>query len=139
MAIKYFDNALRINPDDIYTLFNRGNFHLNRNEYKTATEWYNKAIAVDRKSPDKTFDMEKVYFNVGYIAYQYKDLESAHDHFNIAANIEPLYDLAYFWRGKMSQEMGNKQAAIEDYRQTLQINPDMKRAKEALEALGQKL
>jgi len=137
LANKYFDNALRINPNDIFTYFNRGNFHLNRDELDKAVEWYNKAIAIDRKTPDKTFEMERVYFNVGLIAYEYKKLESAHDHFNIAVNIEPLYDLAYFWRGKMSQEMGNKQAAIEDYRQTLKVNPDMKRAIQALRDLGQ--
>lgn len=46
-AISYFDNALRINPENVYAWTNKGITYYNVGSYEKAIECYDSAIAID--------------------------------------------------------------------------------------------
>lgn len=132
LALLYFENSLRIDSTDKFTLFNRANFHRDRRQNNDAIYWYQKAFKVDK-------DFSEPYFNIGIIYLEYDSLQQAYEHFNLAVNVEPTFDIAYYYRGITSEKMGNETAAISDYRNALKFDPDLVRAKRALEDLGQKV
>ncbi|MGB0983100.1 MAG: tetratricopeptide repeat protein [Saprospiraceae bacterium] len=132
LALLYFDNSLRIDSTDKFTLFNRGNFHRDRRQDSEAVYWYRKAFMADK-------DFAEPYFNIGILYLEHDSLKQAYEHFNLAVNVEPTFDIAYYYRGITSEKMGDKTAAISDYRNALKFDPDLGRAKKALKDLGQEV
>lgn len=137
LAIQYFNNALRIDSTDHYTLFNLGNFYQRRRKDNDAVYWFQKDLDANRRHPNPDFSIARTFFNIGIIYLDHDSLQTAYNNFNIAANEEPEFDKAYYYRGLTAEKMGDQQGAIQDYKQALAFNPDNKKAEQALQQLSQ--
>jgi tetratricopeptide (TPR) repeat protein len=115
-AIQDFDQAIRINPKDSVSYYNRSNrFYLG--EKQEALQDVNQAIILDPSDA-------KSYSNRGFIRGQLNDKKGAVEDFKISLRInENNYD-AYGGLGYISFEEKDYQAAIEYSTQAIHVNPD---------------
>ena len=130
LSLQYFENALRIDSTNMMTLFARGDFHNRRLQDKDAILWYQKVAKYNRDYPEP-------YFNIGLIYMDSDSIAQANKHFNMVVEIEPTHSLGYYYRGLSAQMLGDKASAINDYKQALNINPDLYKAEKALRDLDE--
>jgi tetratricopeptide (TPR) repeat protein len=128
LAIQYFDNALRVDSTDLATREFKAMFYKRRGEF-------DKAFAVYRDIIVRNPDYSNAYFDVGMIYLELDSMQKAYDHFNISIKTDPLFVMAYYYRGLTAEMMGNREAALADYRQANKMSPDYPEAKEALQRL----
>jgi tetratricopeptide (TPR) repeat protein len=125
VAIKYYENAFRIDSTDVSPIYNTGLYYLNKNDIEAAKEQYKKAIMKDR-------NYANAFFGMGFALMQQDSIEKAWRQFDIVVGIEPTNTDAYYNRGLCSEMMGKIKEAIADYEQTLTFNADYAPAAEAL-------
>lgn len=131
LAIQYFDNALRVDSTDLESREFKAVFYKRRGEF-------DKAFAIYRDIIVRNPDYSNAYFDVGMIYLEQDSLQKAYDHFNISIKTDPLFVMAYYYRGVTAELMGNKEAALADYRQANKMSPNYPEPKEALERLEKK-
>jgi tetratricopeptide (TPR) repeat protein len=129
IALKYFDNAWKLDTTDVFPLFARGAYYQNQNENEMAKSEYKNVILHDRQYAN-------AYFNMAYILMQQDSFEKAHRQYDLITKIEPDNAEAYYNRGLSSEMMGKKDDAIADYKQSLIFNDQYKQPREALKRLG---
>jgi len=127
-AIQYFDNALRLDSTDLQTLEYKAAFYKVRGEFDKAFVIY-RAIVV--RNPDYS----NAYFDMGMIYLEIDSLQKAYDHFDIAIKTDPLFIMAYYYRGHTAELQGNLPAALADYKQASKMSPNYPEPKAALERL----
>ena len=135
VAIQYFDNALRLDSTNLEAREYKGAYYKRRGEFEEAFAIYRDIIA---RNPDYA----NAYFDMGMIYLELDSLSKAYSNFDIATRVDPIFVKAYYYRGVASEEMGNKEQALSDYRQANGMSPnytDAKEAKERLEKEGVKL
>lgn len=130
-AVQCFDNALRLDSTDLESREYKAVFYKKRGDF-------DKAFAVYRDIIVRNPDYSNAYFDMGIIYLELDSLQKAYDHFNISIKTDPLFVLAYYYRGLSAEMMGNREAALADYRQANKMSPDYPEAREALERLEKK-
>ena len=75
---------------------------------------------------------EEGYYNLGLLYMDMKDFNEAWNSFDLAIKNSPTFLNAYYYRAVASEQKGDKEAAISDYKQILNFDPDFEAAKEAL-------
>ena len=133
MAADYFNNALRIQPGSVETLYMLGMFYQETGQYDQAIKTYTTLSKVDtsfRNAP----------YNCGYISLVYlKDFKKAVTYFSAAIEKDPGYFEAFFNRGYAYELDGDYQKAAEDYHQSLSIETNYDKAIEGLNRLDKLL
>ncbi len=128
VALKYFDNALRVDSNSILALHNKATYYTKNNELHKAIDIYKK-IAV--KNPQ----YEDAFFNAGLLYMDLDSMNQAFTNLNIAVNLNPTNPKAYYYRGLTSQFKGDIANAKKDFENALKLQPDMEKAKEALQKI----
>ena len=129
LAIRYFDNALRVDTMDLEAREYKAAFYKRRGEFDKAFQAYRDIII---RNPDYS----NAYFDMGMIYLELDSLPKAYDHFNLALKTDPLFVKAYYYRGHTAELQGNIEAAKADYRQASGMSPNYPDPKIALERLG---
>jgi len=130
IALKYYDNALRIDSTDMEALMGKGWYFHQREQFADAKKYYDKAGKFHAFASG-------VHFDNGILHLEMKDPETAHKKFDLAINIEPQYGIAYYYRAVAAERMGkNINIIINDYQQAAALMPDPLRATTALNRLG---
>lgn len=130
LALQYYNNALRIRPGSGEILYNRGLYYQESGQLKEAEADYATLLASDPKDPD-------AHHNLGYIALRYKeDYPAAIRHFTDAIRYNPEYAEAYYHRGLAEERMGNRTAALTDYRKATTIYPSFALAKDGIKRVA---
>lgn len=130
-AVQCFDNVLRLDSTNLEAREYKGAFFKRRGEYA-------KAFSVYRDIVQRNPDYANAFFDMGIMYLDQDSLSKAYDHFNMAIKTDPLFVKAYYYRGVASEEMGNREAALGDYRQANKMSPSYPEAKEAKERLEKK-
>lgn len=145
-------HALELAEKEITTLtgnnlffawFNKGTSHVALQEYVDAGTAYDKAFSVyanwDVEKANRPFRM--MWYQTGpYFAYFYS--QRYQDVINLADTTlndtisTPSLEESLLWRGRAYYQIGNTQAAINDYRATLLIHVNWLPAVQALQELG---
>ncbi len=126
IALQYYNNALRLQPNSTEALYNRGLLFQNMGELDKALEDYNSILKTDNNYAD-------AHYNIGYIDLaNNKEYKSAITHFTNAIRINNQYAEAFYNRGVAFELLGDKKSAEKDYRQALNIIPTFKLAKDKL-------
>jgi tetratricopeptide (TPR) repeat protein len=112
VALKYYDNAFRLDTTDVFPLFARGVFYQTLFDTAKAKEEYRNTIVHDPQYGD-------AYFNYGWLLLQQDSTEKARRQFDFVTKIEPNNAKAYYNRGLCSEILKDKNDAINDYRQAL--------------------
>ncbi len=142
VAIKYFDNVLRIDSTNYEGLFGKAWYYHQRNNLFRAEQWYEKT---SRMYPRNS----KVHLNNGILQLEIlemnankratkKTLKKAFKKFDLAVKVDPGFGLAYYYRGLTHEKLERPKKAISDYRQAAALMQDITRPNKALVALGQK-
>jgi len=132
IALKYLDNAYRIDSTDVFPLFAEGVYYQNKNDFENAKEIYRKCITRNAHYVD-------AFFNMGYVLMQQDSVEKAYRQYDIATKIDPANPTAYYDRGVCSEQMKKIPEAITDYKQAALLDTAYKSPREALSRLKVKL
>lgn len=128
VAVQYFDNALRVDTNNVDARQDLGMFYKRRGEFDKAFKEYRDIII---RNPDYS----DAYFDMGMIYLELDSLDKAYNNFDIAIKTDPIFVKAYYWRGVTSEKQGNLPSALVDYKQASGMSPDYQEAKEAKERL----
>jgi tetratricopeptide (TPR) repeat protein len=116
-AIEYLNNAIKLQPDYIDALGNRGNAYADLGQEQRAVDDYNEVL---RLKPDDVF----AYINRGNVYYDLGQHQRAIDDFSDAIRLKPDYAEAYSNRGNVYDDLGQRQRAIEDFNEAIRLKPD---------------
>jgi tetratricopeptide (TPR) repeat protein len=128
-AEKYFDNALRVDSNNLDALHAKAYYLSN-----TKNDLHG-AIALYKKINTLAPQYEDGYYNAGLL---YLDMDSpgqAYKSFDLAVNIAPTFAAAYYHRGVAAEMLGNLEQAKSDYENVLSLDPEFQSAKAGLERL----
>ena len=129
-ALRYWENAYRIDSSDVFPLYARGKFFQDREQSERAKEEYRRAVRRNKQYGN-------AYFALGYIFLQQDSLSEARRNFDLAAKAEPQNADAWYNRGLAAELMGDAKGAAADYRQALALNPGYANAQAALKRVAQ--
>lgn len=128
-AGRYFDNALRIDSNNIKALHAKAYYLSNqKNELKGGIALYKKINTLDPQYVDG-------YYNLGLLYLDSDSLQSAYESFDRAIKFDPQFAGAYYHRGFTAEKMGNTEQAISDYENVLSLAPDFAGAQAGLRRL----
>ena len=127
-AIKNFDEAIKINPNDASAYTNRGiiknhlgqqtqDANAKRKNYEEAIQDYDKAIKLNPK-------FASAYANRGIVKTDLGRNEEAIKDYDKAIKINPKYTIAYNNRGFAKFELGKHEEAIKDFDEAIETNPN---------------
>ncbi len=126
---KYFDNALRVDPNNIEALHAKAYYLSNKkSDLAGAIELYKKINTVDPQYVDG-------YYNIGLLYLDMDSIDRAYQSFDIAVKYAPQYPDAYYHRGVAAEMKGDKAQALSDYKNVLNFDPDFASAKAGVERL----
>lgn len=132
IALKYYDNALRIDSTSTLAYYNKGMYFMNRHQDDKAVEIFRKLLLMDPHYRD-------AYFNIGIIDLERDSFLKAFNNFNIAVTQDPLFDMGFYYRGITYEKMNQFENARADYKQALGLSPSYPKFKEALEKLERRM
>jgi tetratricopeptide (TPR) repeat protein len=128
IALKYLQNAYRLDTNDVLPLYAQGVFYQEQKDYAKAKEMYHKCIVHDRTYTD-------AYFNMGYILMQEDSVEKSYRQYDLVTKLDPLNPAAYYNRGLCNEMMDSVKKAIADYRQAVSLDPKYQSPIDALKRL----
>ena len=128
LAIKFYDNALRMDSLNIETLHNRAYALQKEGRVKEAIDAYQTNIG---KRPD----FELSYYNLGILLYESNQPEKALENINQAILLNSKEPSSYYYRAKIFIEKGNKDLAKKDLQAAIALYPDYEKAKQLLKGL----
>jgi len=116
LAIKHYNNAIKLNPSNPFTYYLNGISYRNIYNYKSAKENFTKAIEIFPSSV-------LAYYNRA-ITYDYEDKYSeAMDDLQKAIEINPQFADAYNRLGDIYKELDDNNNAIKYYTKAIELNP----------------
>lgn len=118
-------------PQNAFAWFNLGSNLNYFDRYAEAAEAFDTAreIGLPWRMLFYQFGPYRAYFNMG----RYQDVI---DVSTAALDRRPDLEENFFWRGWARYMLGDKNGAVEDFRNALEVNPNFDDAKNALESLG---
>ena len=127
--------------DQLFAWYNRGTNLVNLGDYAGAAQAYDQAFTVYPTIPEKDRPWRNIWYQTGpYFAYFYSGRYQ--DVINLANTTlydtisEPVLEESFYWRGLAKEALGDAQGAIEDYRQSIRLNPNFGPGWEQLNRLG---
>lgn len=128
-AIRYFGNAMRIKPHKVEPYYARGYYYQWRPKPDKAIADYQKALEADPNHLGSNY-------NLGYIyLHQKEDLDSAELYFDKVISIDYTNKHAYYRKGLIAMQRGDKANAEKHLQRALEIDGDFDLAQEALNEL----
>lgn len=125
----YCDQALAgilTNDDRAATLINRGVLRLSVNDYESAASDFQRGLALNAA-------LGEGYIDLGAVLIARKQYADAILNINKGLKLGTKKPhLAYYDRAMADEGVGNLQAAYDDYRQSLQLQPDFSKASDEL-------
>lgn len=128
LASIFFENALKIEPENTNALHAKAVYLHDSDQLRAALSTYRQLNIID-----PTY--EEAFFNSGIIYLEMDSLKQAYNHFNLAVQTVPTFALGFYYRGIASQQQGHLEEAKKDYEQALQLEPELEKAREALEGM----
>ncbi len=129
MAIKYLDNAYRMDSSDVYPVFARGVYYQNNNDFITAKQLYRKCIILNTHFFD-------AYFNLGYLLMQQDSVEKAYRMYDLVTKMQPDNPTAYYDRGVCNEMMKKIPEAAADYKRAITLDTSYQSPKIALKRIN---
>src|SRR5687768_3748162 len=130
LAIQYFDNAIRVDPNNISAWHAKAYYLQNNDRIDEALDIYQQIHAMDSQYPE-------AYLNSA-ILLMYKDsLDAAMNELEILEQIEPTNPATWFYKGKIYQFRDQKDLAKAAFEQALRLDENYDQARDALEEVSE--
>jgi len=114
---RYLDQLLNKYPNDNIIQMTAGNYYYGQNEYQTAIEHYNKALAANP-------DFAQAYNMIGYCQSQLGNYEESENAFKSYIKMVPNNPNPHDSYAELLMKMGKYDESIAQYNQALKIDPD---------------
>ena len=130
IALKYLDNALRIDSINTETLYAKAMYYQNlkQPDYNTAMKLYRKIIGIDVHYTD-------AFFNMGVLLLEQKNPVEAEKNFELSTKADATCAKCYYMRGLMAEMRKDNKAAKSFYEESYRIDPENTGAKQAADKL----
>lgn len=128
LAIKYLDNALRLEPESREALYAKGFHYQQKEQFDKAKNEYKSMIIMNRR------DFQALY-NIGHCFLEQDSLAKAESHFDMALNAKPDYVDAMFMLGQIAERKGDIVEAKIQYQNALKLLPGNETITEALRSI----
>lgn len=115
-AIRDFDNALSVNPNDTLAYKYRGLSHLILRSYRTSVRDFSKWIALAPQSAE-------AYFIRGLAKGKMEDFRGEIEDYNKAIKFDPTNIEAYFNRGAAKMQLEYYESAVIDFDKVIAMDP----------------
>ncbi|MBR2518879.1 MAG: tetratricopeptide repeat protein [Selenomonadaceae bacterium] len=116
-AIKLFDEAIQLDPNNALAYYGRGTAYSDINQNENALRDLNKSIELN---PNDDF----AYNNRGIVYKNLGQYERAIQDYDRAVQLSPNDAATYYNRGNAYNELKQYERAIQDYDKALELNPD---------------
>ena len=123
LAMKYINNALQINPDDITAHFNKGDCFLKLKDIINAKDEYYTCLKIDEDFNDAKFRLSTVYYKLAILSYNSKDYEEALQLLNASIKYYDGNDVIHVLRARTYLKLDKIKEAYEDAVIAYMINP----------------
>ena len=128
LAIQYFDNAIRVDPDNISAWHSKAYYLQNNDKIPEALEIYKQIHEIDPQYPE-------AYLNSAILLMYIDSIDAAEKELDILAQVEPSNPATYFYKGKIYQFRGQKELARSAFEQALRLDDKYEQARDALKEL----
>lgn len=117
IAVKFFDNAIRINEFSDEAYYSKALFMQNRSRFKDAANFYDRTIELN---PGHRL----AHYNRAFIDFLFENYTAAIELLTTLLDIDSQYEEAYLLRAECYLKNGQKQEALQDVTAFLKIKPD---------------
>lgn len=115
-AKKYYDEAIRLNPNYIEAFYSRGICKIILKDYEEALKDFDEAIHLDP-------NYAEAYNSRGNVKAQLGRHKESLEDYNKAVNLNPQNANIYYSRGNAKAQLEKHKEAIEDFDKAIKINP----------------
>ncbi len=128
LAIQYFDNAIRVDPDNVAAWHAKAYFLQNNDSISQAVDIYRHIHTMDSQYGD-------AYLNAAILLMYQDSVDAAMKELDILEKIDPTNAAAWFYKGKIYQFRGQKDLAKAAFEQALRLDDGYEQARDGLEEL----
>lgn len=132
VALAYYNNALRVLPDNPEILYAIGLLNQEEGKGEEAKTAYREILEIDKQNED-------AFYNLGYIYLQEDSFEMAKKHFGMAIAVSPASARSYYMRGYCAEQMEDFSRAKKDFEQALVFDGELENAIRGLERIKKSL
>lgn len=125
LAIQYFDNAIRVDPNNIPAWHAKAYYLQNNDKIDEALEIYQQIHTLDPQYPE-------AYLNSAILLIYTDSLDKAMKELEILHQVEPANPAAWFYKGKIYQFREQKDLAKAAFEQALRLDDKYEQARDAL-------
>ena len=116
-AMKYFQEAIKINEDYAAAYNNLGAVLSKRGQNAAAAQLFARALGIDPK-------YARAHYNMGSLLAKQGKMAEASIHYERAISIQPRYPNAHYNLGRVYVAQKRLHQAVEHFREALRITPD---------------
>ena len=128
LASQYFDNALRVDPNNVAAWHAKAYYLQNNEKIAEALSIYRHIHTLDAQYPE-------AYLNAAILLMYQDSLDSAMKELDILGGIDPTNPATWFYKGKIYHLKNQKTEAKAAYEQALRLDADYAQAKDGLQEL----
>ena len=116
-AIKYYDQYLRVKPDHIKSIYNRGRAYEELDLIELARNDFEQVLELDPKNV-------QAHLSLGGYFYNKQDFTSASDYYERAIKNNKDNFQSHFLKARSDHKMGLKDQAMKGYDTAIKLNPE---------------
>lgn len=109
LAIRYFKQAMEINPGNLAVLYEIAFCYEKMGDIKQSLDYYNHYLDVEPYS-------EMIWFRMGQVYEKNEQYEEAVKAFDYASIVEEKFSLAYLSKAKCLDKLGRDEEALQEYK-----------------------
>lgn len=131
LAMKYLDNAYKMDSSDVFPIYARGVYYQNHKDFDKAKSEFRKCIVKNTHFVD-------AYFNMGYILMQQDSIQKSFSFYDLAVKLQPDNPTGYYDRGVCYEMLNKVPEAVNDYKTAAKLDTGYASPKAALKRLIKK-